>query len=35
MSGNRIAVKTLNLDCNFTEIARQLNDIADELLSCQ
>lgn len=35
MSGNRIAVRTLNLDCNFSEITRQLNDIADELLSCQ
>ena len=35
MSGNRIDVRTLNLDCNFSEITRQLNDIADELLSCQ
>ena len=35
MSGNKIAVRTLNLDCDFTEIARQLNDIADEFLICQ
>ena len=35
MSGNKIAVRTLNLDCDFTEIAEQLNDIADEFLICQ
>ena len=34
MSGNKIAVRTLNLDCDFTEIAGQLNDIADEFLIC-
>lgn len=30
MSGNRISVKTLNLDCDFDEIADQLNQIAVE-----
>ena len=35
MSGNKIAVRTLNLDCDFTEIAGQLNDIADEFLIFQ
>ena len=30
MSGNRISVKTLNLDCDFDEIAGQLNQIAVE-----
>ena len=30
MSGNRISVKTLDLNCEFTEIARQLNVIADD-----
>ena len=29
MSGNRISVKTLNLNCDFSEIAGQLNSIAD------
>ncbi len=32
MSGNMISVKTLNLDCEFSEIASQLNDIADTFL---
>lgn len=32
MSGNKIAVRTLNLDCDFTEIAKQLNEIADEFI---
>lgn len=32
MSGNRISVKTLDLDCDFAEIARQLNGIADSLM---
>lgn len=27
MSGNQISVKTLNLNCNFTEITQQLNSI--------
>ena len=30
MSGNRISVKTLNLDCDFDEIVSQLNQIAVE-----
>ena len=30
MSGNRITVKTLNLDCEFKEIADQLDEIAKE-----
>ena len=33
MSGNRITVRTLNLDCDFSEIAKQLNEIADELIA--
>ena len=32
MSGNKITVSTLNLDCDFKEIAGQLNEIADEFL---
>lgn len=32
MSGNKISVKTLNLDCDFKEIAAQLNSIADAFL---
>ena len=32
MSGNRISVKTLDLNCEFSEIANQLNGIADEFL---
>ena len=30
MSGNKITVRTLNLDCNFQEIAAQLDGIADD-----
>jgi 5-methylcytosine-specific restriction enzyme subunit McrC len=30
MSGNKISIKTLNLNCDFSEIAKQLNDIATE-----
>ena len=30
MSGNKISVKTLNLNCDFSEIAKQLNGIATE-----
>lgn len=33
MSGNKISVKTLDLDCDFSEIASQLNGIADEFLN--
>ncbi len=33
MSGNRIRVKTLDLNCEFTEIKKQLNEIADKFLS--
>lgn len=29
MSGNKISVRTLNLDCEFSEIADQLNNIAE------
>ncbi len=29
MSGNQISVKTLNLNCKFSEIASQLNEIVD------
>ena len=32
MSGNKISVKTLNLDQEFSLIATQLNDIADEFI---
>lgn len=32
MSGNKISVKTLNLDCPFHTIAEQLNSIADSFL---
>ena len=32
MSGNKISVRTLDLDCEFPEIANQLNGIADEFL---
>lgn len=32
MGGNTISVRTLNLDCDFSEIKKQLNDIADEFL---
>lgn len=30
MSGNRIAVQTLDLDCDFSEIAHQLGEIVEE-----
>lgn len=33
MSGNRISVKTLDLNCDFREIARQLNAIADAFIA--
>ena len=33
MSGNRISVKTLDLNCDFSSIATQLNTIADSLIS--
>ena len=29
MSGNKISVKTLDLNCDFSEIALQLNKIVD------
>ncbi len=32
MSGNRISVKTLNMDCDFSEIKAQLNAIADDFI---
>lgn len=32
MSGNKITVRTLNLNCEFKEIAKQLNSIADDFL---
>lgn len=32
MSGNKITVKTLNLDCDFRVIAGQLNEIANDFL---
>lgn len=33
MSGNRISVKTLDLNCDFPVIAAQLNAIADNFLA--
>ena len=33
MSGNKICVKTLNLNCDFPIIATQLNEIADSFLA--
>ena len=33
MSGNKISVRTLDLNCNFEVISAQLNKIADEFLS--
>lgn len=30
MSGNKISVKTLDLDCDFWKIAEQLDEIVDE-----
>ena len=32
MSGNKISVKTINLNCDFSEISAQLNAIADKFL---
>ena len=32
MSGNKITVRTLNLDSEFSDISRQLNEIADDFL---
>jgi 5-methylcytosine-specific restriction enzyme subunit McrC len=32
MSGNRICVRTLDLNCDFEEIAAQLNEIAQKFL---
>jgi len=34
MSGNKISVKTLDLNYDFSEIVAQLNKIADEFLKC-
>lgn len=33
MSGNKIGVKTLDLDCKFKKITNQLNDIANQFLA--
>lgn len=33
MSGNRISVRTLDLNCEFSEIQRQLNDIAEGFMT--
>lgn len=33
MSGNTIAVKTLDLNCDFSEIRKQLNEIAESFMS--
>jgi 5-methylcytosine-specific restriction enzyme subunit McrC len=35
MSGNTIRVKTLDLDCDFPEIANQLNQIVEEHFGVQ
>ena len=32
MSGNKISVKTLDLDCEFSQIAEQLNKIIEQYL---
>ena len=32
MSGNKISVRTLDLDCEFSKIANQLNGIADTFM---
>lgn len=32
MTGNRVIVRTLNLDCEFKKIEGQLNEIADDFL---
>lgn len=34
MIDNKISVKTLDLDCEFSEIATQLNTIADDFMKC-
>lgn len=34
MGGNQISVKTLDLDCEFAEIKRQLDDIAQRYFGC-
>ena len=31
MSGNQISVKTLDMDCDFSQIAAQLDSIADRI----
>ena len=33
MSGNKISVKTLDLNCDFSEISAQLNAIADNFMN--
>ena len=33
MGGNKISVKTLDLNCDFSEIVVQLNSIADTFLA--
>lgn len=35
MSGNKISVKTLNLDCHFADIADQLNEIVKDYFGIQ
>ncbi len=34
MSGNTISVRTLNLNCEFDELKRQLNRIVDTCVLC-
>ena len=34
MGGNQISVKTLDLDCEFAEIKRQLDDIVQGYFGC-
>jgi 5-methylcytosine-specific restriction enzyme subunit McrC len=34
MSGNTIYVRTLDLDCEFSRIEEQLDDIAQIILEC-
>ena len=34
MGGNQISVKTLDLDCEFAEIKRQLDDIVQRYFDC-
>lgn len=33
MSGNKISVHTLDLNCDFSEIRKQLNNIADAFMN--